>query len=48
MRKRELDKFGAALHEKRRVLLEKRIQDKSSTRERGSDGAEAAISSNRD
>lgn len=43
MRKRELDKYGAALHEKRRVLLEKRVQDKSSTRERGTDGAEDYI-----
>jgi DnaK suppressor protein len=43
MRKRELDKYGAALLAKRQVLLEKRIQDNSSSRERGSDGGEDYI-----
>jgi DnaK suppressor protein len=43
MRKRELDKYDAALREKRSFLLEKRTQDASSSREGNNDGAEDYI-----
>jgi len=43
MRKRELDRYRAALLDKRRLLLERRTQDSSTSRERNSDGAEDYI-----